>query len=129
MAINGKPGLTPRQHRAINALITAPDKKAAAELANVGYRSIIRWLEDPIFITALNQAEGSLLGDAVRSLVSDMQKNQETIRSIRDDQLNPANVRLRAAAILDDSLLRWRDLTNFENRIQALEVLYERNHG
>lgn len=121
MANNGKPELTPRQLRAINALLVASDKRAAAELANVGYRSIIRWLEDPSFLTALRQAEGRLLGDSVRVLVTDMQTNQQTIRAIRDNPGNPASVRLRAAIAIDDSLKSWRDLQNLETRIAALE--------
>ena len=129
MANNGKPGeLTPRQKRAITALLSAPDKRAAAASAGVGYQSVIRWFKDPVFVTALNQAEGELLGDAVRSLIADMAKNQEVLRSIRDNQDNPPNVRRMAAADLDNSALKWRDLRNFEIRIKALEDLYDSKH-
>jgi hypothetical protein len=125
MANNGKQNeLTTRQKRAITALLVAPDRKAAAEAAKVGYRSINRWLaEDPYFVSQLNQAETLMIADQVRALVRDMGDNRETMRTIRDSERNSAADRLRAAKYLDDSLQRWRDYLNLETRIAELEAL------
>jgi hypothetical protein len=125
MANNGKQNeLTTRQKRAITALLVAPDRKAAAEAAKVGYRSINRWLaEDPCFVSQLNQAETLMIADQVRALVRDMDANRETMRTIRDSERNSAADRLRAAKYLDDSLQRWRDYLNLETRIAELEAM------
>ena len=40
---------------------------------------------------------------------------------VRDDPVSPPAVRLRAAQILDELLLKWRESADFEDRLAALE--------
>ncbi len=113
--------ITPKQKRAITALLNAPDKIAAAKVAGVGYRTLNRWLTDDLFLAELKIAEGELIACAVRSLIGDLEKNIETMKSIRDEKDTPDSVRLRAAQAIDSSLLKWRESLDIERRLEALE--------
>ena len=120
--------LTSRQKRTITALINAPDKKAAAELAGVGYRSLNRWLTDDLFMAELKRAEGDIIAAGVRSLIADLATNIKTMLEIRDDSRTPLNVKLRACQAIDQSLLKWRGELDIERRLERLEevILYEK---
>jgi len=125
MAQNGT--LTPRQRKTIAALLEVRTVENAAVMAGVGRRTVFRWLADPTFLRALRQAEGDVISEAVRVLVTDLKGNHQTLRDLRDDEDQPSSVRLRAAVALDDSLLRWRELLDMEQRLTHLEeVLYEK---
>jgi hypothetical protein len=113
--------LTSRQRRTIAALLQARTVEDAAGLAHVAKRTVFRWLGEPSFIAELRQAEGDVISGATRALIADLKANHETLRAIRDDQGQPASVRLRAAVALDDALLRWRELQNVEQRLAVLE--------
>ena len=114
--------LTSRQKRAIAALISSTDKKAAAELAGVGYTSLNRWLrDDDLFIAELRRAESEIISEAVRVLIKELPKSIEVMRKIRDHERTPVSVKLRAAQLLDQSLLKWREVQEVEQRLEALE--------
>ena len=67
MAENGK--LSPSQQRAIGALLTSRNVRAAAETAQVSERSLHRWLEDDHFVGELRKAEDRVIDQAVRRLL------------------------------------------------------------
>jgi len=113
--------LSVKQRAAIRSLLECPRIEDAADQAGVTDRTIYRWLNDPVFVAELRQAETSVLGDAVRSLIADQKTNYEVMRSIRDDRRNSAAVRLRAAVALDNSELKWRHFQDFELRVTELE--------
>jgi hypothetical protein len=70
MAVNGNPeGLTSRKKRAIAALLTSRDIKAAALAAKVGERTLHRWLDDQSFRDALQAAESEAINTATRRLI------------------------------------------------------------
>jgi len=118
----GNPGITTRQHRAIAAMLTAPDHKTAAEVARIGYRTLNRWLsEDDLFNAELRRAESDLIAGAIRSMVADQAANLQVMRDIRDKPVMPPAIRLRAAVALDQSLRNWREVEDIEPRISALE--------
>ena len=117
--------LSVNQRRAIGALLECSRIEDAADRAGVTDRTIYRWLQDPFFVAELRQAETTALGDAIRSLIADQKSNYEVMRSVRDDRRSSAAVRLRAAVALDNSLLKWRQFIDFEERITELErVIY-----
>ena len=117
-----KDTLTPKQHRALVALLQSRTIGDAATAAQISERQLMRWLQQPEFISELRQAEEDIISDAVRALVVDLQANHQTLRSVRDDITQPGSVRVRAAVALDDSLLRWRELLTIETRITELEA-------
>ena len=114
--------LTSRQKRAIAALISCKDKREAAEVAGVGYTSINRWLkENDLFIAELRRAEAEIINAVVRLKTSDLPRNDEFMRLVREEKRAAYNVRLRAASLIDQSLIKWREAVNVEERLEALE--------
>jgi hypothetical protein len=110
MATNGKSkkSITPRQKKAIIALISSSSVTQAAEMAKVGTRTIHRWLSsDEKFLHELHNAQTEAIDQAVRRLVGELDTNIETMKSIRDDLSIHPSVRLRAARSLEIALLRW----------------------
>ena len=115
--------LTPKRQRAIAALLSTSNVSEAAEMAKVSRRTLTRWLGDPDFRTALIQAEGRMVEDALRALIGDMVVNLSSMITIRDDLSNSSSVRLRASQAIDSSLYRWRGIKDLEERISVLEAM------
>ena len=126
MATNGKSikSLTPRQKKAIVALLSSSSVNQAAELAKIGARTIYRWLStDDNFVNELHLAQTNAIDQAVRRLVGELDANIETMKSIRDDLSLHTSVRLRAARSLEIALLRWWEVRDVDERITRLEDL------
>ena len=68
--MNENATLTPRQLRAINALLTHPTVAAAAGVLGVAPSTIYRWLSETPFRAALAQAEGEAVAAAGRRLAA-----------------------------------------------------------
>jgi hypothetical protein len=130
MAENGSAGgeLTPRQRRAIAALLASRDVKAAAAAASVGERTLYRWLaQDPQFRAALTQAETELIGESTRRLIAGQALALDTLEGLMAGAQRDSDRRLAAAAWLD-FVLRWRELTNVEQRLAELERIVYGEH-
>ena len=121
MAING---VTPRQKKAIAALLSESNVKAAAVAAGVGERTLSRWLsEDSKFNNALSVAEGRLIEDAGRLLL----RGQVTALRVLDRLMvdgSESNQRLAAVAWLDNCM-KIRELKSIEDRLSRLEEAYD----
>ena len=128
MAENGS-GLTTKQVRAVQALLTTKGLAEAAQTAQVGERTLARWLTEPVFRAALSQAEGDLLDAATRRLLSLQDSAIGAFEAVLDGEEVSHTVRLRAAQGVLDHLLRLRELRNMEQRITALEQAYARGGG
>lgn len=122
MAKNGK--LTARQQRAIAALLSARDTRAAATAAKVGYRTLCRWLsEDPAFLEALRSAETEAISTAARLLAGEYGAAVETLAAIHRDSSQPAAVRVSAARALIEQLIKLREHAVLEERVEKLEKI------
>lgn len=127
MANNGKAkDLSPRQRRAIAALLTEIDTRAAARAAGVGYRTLHRWLaENSAFRKELAQAEGEVIKAAGRRLLAGLPSTQEVLFSIAVRGAEESQRRQAAQAWLENAL-RWHEAASLEQRIDELEsLLYE----
>ena len=114
--------LTAAQRRLIPALLTSKTVKAAALVAKVSERTAYRWLaDDANFQAALSQAEGEVIAGAVRALLGLAESAVDCLRDTLDDKELSAGVRIRAAALAIDALLRLRELASVEKRLTELE--------
>ena len=114
--------LTPQQHLAAAALISSPSLVEAASAAQINERTLRRWLEQPEFAALVAQLESQLIDFAVHRLVDFQQEAIDTIRELchhSDDE----RIKLRAAQILLDSLLKLRVQQTFEARLAELEQI------
>ena len=117
--------LKPRQAAAIEALLDPANGSTvkAAKACNVPLRTLNRWLfEDPAFVAALRQAEGAMIDESVRRLVSIASAADAVIYSIMADKTLHASIRLRAAGMAKESLMRERELRNTEARLAEIEA-------
>lgn len=118
--------LTPKQHRAISALLTAPTLKAAAEQAGCGERSIRVWLEDAAFVAAYRAARREAVGQAVAQLQRLSGAAARTLGDIMESGAH-ASVRLAAARTILEMAIRAVELEDLAARIAALEERYEKH--
>jgi hypothetical protein len=121
MAKNGaQTELSSRQRRTLAALLTTRNAQEAAALAQVGERTLARWLAQPEFRNALLVAEGEAIDSAARRLASLADGAIDALAEILETG-KEANKRLAAQAILDN-LLKLRELRNLEQRLAGLEA-------
>ena len=113
--------LTKGQRRAIEALLNTKSVREAAELAELGERTVFRYLGDPFFRQQLSAAEGDLIDQATRRLLALQGAALDTFEGVLANEEASDTVRLRAAQSVLDSLLKLRELRNIEARLVALE--------
>ena len=114
--------LTPRQQRAVVALLQVRSVTEAAALTKVPSRTLYRWIaNDEPFRAALLQAEGAAIDEATRGLVGLTGKALEALDRALDTG-QPPTVQLRAAQTVLENLLRLRELRNLEERLTRLEA-------
>ena len=122
MAENGSK-LSAKQHRAITALLTSKSVTEAATATGQGERTIYRWLSEPAFRQALSAAEGDLIDVATRRLLQLQGSALDTLEALLGDGADAsAGVRLRAAQVTLDHLLKLREMRDIEQRLAALEA-------
>lgn len=112
--------LTPRQRKAIEALLTSGTVEAASKAAGVSRESLYRWLKDASFVSELRATEAL----AVESLARSLAGLGDLAASALRDALSDAKitVRLRSAEIVTDRLLKLRELVSIEQRLAELEA-------
>jgi hypothetical protein len=113
--------LSPKQHQAIQALLTQSSVPNAAASGGVSVRSLYRWLDEPTFRLALNTALDKSIDAAARGLVGLTEKAIKIVGTVLDnEQIHPAT-RLRAADLVLSNMLKLAELRTLAQRVAALE--------
>ena len=112
-----------KRMQALESLLMGRTIDQAAEIAGIGTRTLYRWLqEDESFRASLRSAEKQAL-DAVGIRLVGMADTALT--ALGNVLMKPAergqNVRRLAARDILDLVVKWRELTSFEERLTALE--------
>lgn len=115
--------LTPEQAQAIAALLSEKDTRAAAAKAGCGERTLYGWLNEPDFKKALQAAEAELIDMAVRRLAGAAGDAIGVLVTVMNNKRSAASVRVRAATVVIEQLIKLRELNNLEGRIAALEAV------
>ncbi len=113
--------LTPKQRKAVEALLTVGEVQAAAQAAGVSKDSIYRWLRQPLFLEAVRAAEAQALDDLSRMLVRLGRTAAGTLAKAMSDAATPMATRVRAAEATLGRLLQLRELATLEARVAELE--------
>lgn len=114
--------LKPKQRATIDALLTERTKRDAANLAGVSERQLYKWLQDPIFKSALIEAEAAARNEIKRRILKRAENLADTIADIMEsDEASPA-VRLQAAYKLGDLFFRADERDDLDARLTALEA-------
>ena len=117
--------LTPKQRRAVEALLTTGDVASAARDAGVARETVHRWLKQPAFLQAVRGAEAAALDDLSRLLVRLGRTAAATLAKAMNDTAAPWATRVRAADAVLSRLLQLRELATLEARVAELERLAE----
>jgi len=122
MAQSGKSDeLTTTQQRAIAALLSERDIRAAAKKAGVGERTLHRWLDDPAFQAELKTAETRAIDAAIRRLAELSGLAVDTLSAAMNDEQTPPATKIRAAEVVLTKRPLLKELYDLEARIAALE--------
>jgi transposase-like protein len=114
--------LTPRQRKAVEALLATGEVAAAAREVGVSRDTLYRWLKQPLFVEAVRETEARALDELSRLLVRLGRTATATLAKAMSDPATPAATRVRAADVTLSRLLQLRELATLEARVQALEV-------
>jgi hypothetical protein len=115
--------LSPKQRKAVEALLTTGEVAAAAQAAGVSRATLHRWLADPTFVQAVRDAEARALDDLSRLLVRLGRTAVATLAKAMSDPTTPWATRVRAADASLGRLLQLRELATLEARVVELERL------
>jgi hypothetical protein len=112
--------LTPKQDRAVAALIAHPTFEAAAASLGTHERTVRRWLAQPAFARAYRQARRRVVEDAVARLQKASTAAVMTLAlALRADR---ATDRIRAAVAILDRGLKGVELFDLAERVETLEA-------
>jgi hypothetical protein len=115
-------GLSPKQRKAVEALLATGEVTAAAREAKINRVTLYRWLKDPTFLAAVREAESAALDELSRLLVRLGRTAVATIAKAMSDPATPPATKVRAADVALNRLLQLRELAQLEARVQALEA-------
>jgi len=111
--------LTPRQERAVTALLTAPDQSAAAAACGIGRRTLTRWLTTPEFREAYRLASAQRLVETIGLLRVAAGEALVTLRAALKSEND--HVRVRAAVALLELAVKV-EVDELAERVTALET-------
>lgn len=112
--------LTPRQRRAIDALLSSRSVTDAAVAAQVPRRTLTRWLRDEPFIQALRDATDDATRHAMRRLAGALETAVTSVVYLAEKSEDDG-VRLRAAVAVPDLVVRLQQHTELAERVAELE--------
>ncbi len=115
------PGLSPKQRKAVAALLTTGDATAAAQAAGIARDTLYRWMGQPLFLEAVRTAEAQALDDLSRMLVRLGRTAAGTLAKAMSDAATPVATKVRAADATLGRLLQLRELATLEARVAELE--------
>ena len=113
--------MTPKQEKALVALIRAPTRAAAAKEAGVGVSTLRRWLkEDQNFRAAYKAAMSEMMEDASAQAKQNLSKALGVLADVMENGEN-SQVRIAAARSALEYSLKLTDAVETSARLDALE--------
>lgn len=121
--------LTPRQQRALAALMACSSVKQAAQLAGVGERTIKTYRADPVFQAAYKAALDEQLADGLRRSRQSMGTALDTLEGVMKDKTAPPQARVSAAKAALDTALKLTEQLDLVEKLDELERWKEARNG
>jgi hypothetical protein len=113
--------LTSKQRKALEALLLTGEVSNAASAAHVTRDTVYRWLKQPVFVSAVREAEAEAIDEVSRVLIRLSRSAVGTLAQAMAERDAPIGPRIRAADITLSRLLQVRELAVLEDRLTALE--------
>lgn len=114
--------LSPRQLRAITAILEAPSMDAASKNAGVGRTTLYAWLGDPAFNAELVRRRAEVFADALDRLKGLSGQAVDALSELINSTDDP-RTRLGAVRVALDTAFTAHEKQEFEERLAALERL------
>jgi hypothetical protein len=121
--------LTPKQERALVALLDCGEIKKAAEIAEVGEVTLWRWLQSPDFQSRYRAARRQLVETAIAQLQSDCTVAARVLREVAEDREAPASSRVAAARTILEQSIGAIELIDLQERVEMLEKMLPATEG
>jgi hypothetical protein len=110
-----------KKEEAITALLTQRNVEEAARAANIGTRTLVRWLKIPEFQAAYLEARRAAVSQSNARLQQASSAAVSTLLKIMVDANSPASTRVRAADSVLDHAKRAIEIDDIKVRLTALE--------
>lgn len=113
--------MTPRQQKALAALLSTSSKAAAARAAGISDRTLRDYLADPTFQAAYKKAFGDMVEDATRQAQQAIAPALSTLRDVVEDSSEGAQFRISAARSILEYSLKLTEQNDILSQLQGLE--------
>ncbi len=113
--------ITPRQARALVLMAQGLPLAEVCRQAMVSRETMYRWLRQPHFKAAMDDATTAALDDLTRRLTALGAQAADTLANTMADAQAPTSTKIQAARAVLENLLRLRELVGIENRLAELE--------
>jgi len=114
--------MTVKQQKAIEALLSEPSIRQAAAVAGLGEKTIRRWLRQPEFSRAYQEARRQVFADALADLRVATHDAVEALRKVVREETGA--LRVKAARTVLELSIRSAETLEFEIRLKRLESLF-----
>lgn len=114
--------MTPKQQKALVALLTQPTKEKAAAAAGITSKTLRSYLYDPEFLAEYRKAFSDLVEDATRKVQQTLDPAVAVLREVMEDESENGQVRVSAARSVLEYGLKMTEQTDILNRLQDLEA-------
>lgn len=113
--------MTPKQQKALVALLTQPTKEKAAA-TGITSKTLRSYLDDPEFLAEYRKAFSDLVEDATRKVQQTLDPAVAVLREVMEDGSENGQVRVSAARSVLEYGLKMTEQTDILNRLQDLEA-------
>ncbi len=117
--------LTPKQERALVALLDCGVIKEAAKTVGVNEATLWRWLQIPEFQSRYRAARRQLVETAIAQLQSDCTIAVRVLREVAEDKEAPSSSRVAAAKTIIEQSVSAIQLTDLQERLEEVERLLQ----
>lgn len=122
--------MTGRQKKALAALIRAPTRAEAAEIAGVGVSTLRGWFQnDPEFRAEYEKVLSDLMAEATAEAQKSMGAAVHILREIAEDTAAGPTARISACKTLLETALKLDERFAIEKRLDALETMTGQGDG
>jgi hypothetical protein len=117
--------LTPKQTRAVLALLEQPTLKDAAKAAGVGEATLHRWLKDEAFKAEYMQARREAVRQSIAHLQSATGEAVTCLRAVMNSNSASDAAKVSAARAVLELSIKSVEIEDLAERVKQLESLLE----
>lgn len=113
--------MTPKQNKALAALLTASSKTEAAQAAGISPRTLRDYFADPVFRQEYQKAFSGLIEDATRQAQRTIAPALAALQEILENNEESAQARISASRSILEFSLKLTEATDILMRLDDLE--------